>query len=75
MKIGNFRKIFNRNFEILTRNLAYPHRDLIGQVIKMSKEVGNMDDITIYVRKEARTIGVGHLRQKAGEVQTLLYYI
>ena len=41
----------------------------------MSKEVGNMDDITIYVRKEARTIGVGHLRQKAGEVQTLLYYI
>ena len=38
----------------------------------MTKEVGNMDDITIYVRKEARTIGVGHLRQKAGEVQTLL---
>ena len=67
---------FSKNFrEILIRNLAYPHRDLIGQVIKMSKEVGNMDDITIYVRKEARTIGVGHLRQKAGEVQTLLYYI
>ena len=75
MKIGNFRKNFIQNLKILTRNLAYPHRDLIGQVIKMSKEVGNMDDITIYVRKEARTIGVGHLRQKAGEVQTLLYYI
>ena len=68
-------KICAKNFEISWKFLAYPHRDLIGQVIKMTKEVGNMDDITIYVRKEARTIGVGHLRQKAGEVQTLLYYI
>ena len=40
---------------------AYPHRELIGQIIKLPKEVGNMDDITIYVRKEAKTIGVGHL--------------
>ena len=69
-------KIFAKNFETSWKSIsAYPHRDLIGQVIKMTKEVGNMDDITIYVRKEARTIGVGHLRQKAGEVQTLLYYI